>query len=180
MRNYANVWITGGSLDDGGGNTTAHSAVFGTKSEMQDYLDATPLFSPSFSQQCWILLNKSNVMALANEAYQAELVTPGTGILADTPPKKVWNGKDTRFVNLGIESATGYVSKLGGRIGNDLGGASALYNDFVSLLANLIARYKARKDARTVGILQFLQKQFFAGQLSITDILAQLSKLFIV
>jgi hypothetical protein len=45
---------------------------------------------------------------------------------------------------------------------------------------NLIAFYQKKKDARTVGVLQFLLKQFLEGKLSITEILLQLKEQFIV
>jgi hypothetical protein len=62
----------------------------------------------------------------------------------------------------------------------DLSGAPTLIENFINLMNQLIATYKRKKDARTVGILQFMLEEFLNGTKSITDLLQELENLFIV
>jgi hypothetical protein len=63
---------------------------------------------------------------------------------------------------------------------SDVSGGQTLVENFLALMDSLIKKFTKAGDKRTVGILQYLLKQFLDGKQSITDILLQLHDLFIV
>jgi hypothetical protein len=103
------------------------------------------------------------------------------GIQTELPNLGAWGGTDDSDPKqVKAAEAAETAIKAPASIKFNLAGASNLYNNFLKVMNNLIAFYQKKKDARTVGVLQFLLKQFLEGKLSITEILLQLKEQFIV
>ena len=70
---------------------------------------------PQYQGQVWILMNKTNVQTIANQAFANQVTIPGsnvTDLLQNVgSPKSVWKGSAPAFVNLEKESATGTGKK---------------------------------------------------------------------
>jgi hypothetical protein len=187
MKNYIQLWLC--VLNDGGGNVLGYAFTPSLEEAQTFMTDNGYNAGPT---QYYFPLSKLLVTGLISQ-YPWPVQADGT--LTPNPTQYSrsrgdvleWNFKNPLWQfdsndKWQVQALKSAAKTLGSKtpIKFNLGGASALYNNFLAVMNNLIIFYQKKKDARTVGILKFYLSEFFAGRLSITDILQRLKNQFIV
>jgi hypothetical protein len=135
---------------------TAEQAGFAMDSLKTTFPGANYTLATAF-----LKMNKANLMGLANAATGLFFVGPD--IFAETPflvlgetPRDSWNTSNKQFVNLGKESATGYVSKPKPVLSpSNLFDVLVVNIDVVTPLLNLVALLREKGFVREAEIAQY-------------------------
>ncbi len=131
--------------------------------------------SSTLGGQRYFLLDKTNVLqmvgAFADYWYTNPTVLQYTG---DSTPRNGWTDA------AGVKREPPPSEKAGKEGEIDTSGAQTLIENFLSIMETLIKSYSSKGDKRTVGILKFELREFLDGQKSVTQILDELRKLFII
>ena len=97
---------------------SSFTQLFLTKADMDAWVAAAGadfVPNPSYQGQVWLLMNKTNVQTIANQAFANQVTFPGssvTDLLQNiSSPKNAWKNSSPAFVNLEKESATGSGKK---------------------------------------------------------------------
>jgi hypothetical protein len=191
MKNFVQGWVA--SYNDGMGNLLGY--VFTDSSAEADAYIAS--LGGSVKQMYYFLLNKPVVMGLIN-GYNgwAGQISGTDGTLLNqvipftqnrdeaeswgttAPAWQLWTDQTDPAIAKATEVAAKIIANKPPK--QDLGGGTNLITNFINLMNQLIATYKRKRDARMVGILQFMLLEFQSGKKSITQLLQELENLFIV
>jgi hypothetical protein len=187
MRNFLAIYAV-----DGFDSSLSYVVKIGsTPQEAQDQWDAFQACDPGATLEnpptrfFW-MMNKNILVAYAaqhpltldpfhaSQFTQDEKVARDFGIDSD-----LWQGTDVNDpAQIKAAKIAKSVTKAGSK--QDLSGAQTLVETFLSLMQSLITSFQSKGDRRTVGILKDLLNRFLSGSESITDILDELRKLFII
>jgi len=195
MRNYAALNLARVYYADNQGNNFSR-LVWGTDSDnLQTNIAwmtnqvSSPLQSIDNLHVNYVLLDKINLadlLTVLGSGFPFNTISPGALFYAKDPETDdqgpVASDNSPRS---GWTDAKGTIrepppSDGGPRPKQDTRGATSLVNNFITFMQNLVISLKARKEKIDALIVQQLLNQFLAGQVSITQILVELEKDFII
>jgi len=183
MRDYCQYFFT---TDDTpfGFTAIAQHYFFKTQAECDAFVAANPV-SPgggtlSATAPIWFRFDAAIALGYINAAALTNLGTPESPIFSgskqmiyfDSPRKFGVNSFEEKRASAG----PGDTSAAKG----NFAGAQTLVDSFIGIMKTLIKSANSKGDKRTAGIVQDLLNKFLNGQESITAILDELRKLFII
>jgi hypothetical protein len=156
---------------------------FNTAEECDSYINSWGGSSPGGgtltpTAPVWFRVDKKILNAWLNSMGVQNL---GPNVIAGDNKQVAFMESPRKFgVNSFKEKRVSTTTEQGTAKKSDFGGAATLVENFLALMQSLIATYTKKGDKRTVGILQDILKRFLGGEVSITEALVEMEKLFII